>query len=210
MTNHFEFYYRTDHSYKKGLFSQAESMHTPWWRHQMETFSALLAICGGNSPVPDEFPTQRPVTRGFDVFFGLCLNKRLSKQWWGWWFETLSHTLWRHRNAVATSVLDMCGPVWTRLKYLALYFANQNWRNVVTLKSHWNFCIEICQNNVNIDINDQSVSKSPTTSVPLLAMVTHCRLLFNKEHSHYGAIVYAGGVKCPWMSYKSDKLMMLS
>ena len=34
-----------------------------WWRHQMETFYALLVICVGNSPVPDEFPTQRPVTR---------------------------------------------------------------------------------------------------------------------------------------------------
>ena len=38
-----------------------------WWRHQMETFSALLALCAGNSPVPGEFPTQRPVTRSFDV-----------------------------------------------------------------------------------------------------------------------------------------------
>ena len=69
-----------------------------WWRHQMETFSALLAICAGNSPVPGEFPTQRPVTRSFDVFFDLCLNKRLSKQSWGWWFETLSHKLWRQCN----------------------------------------------------------------------------------------------------------------
>ena len=43
----------------------------------METFSALLAICAGNSPVPGEFLTQRPVTRGFDVFFDLRLNKRL-------------------------------------------------------------------------------------------------------------------------------------
>ena len=51
-----------------------------WWRHQMEKLSALLAICAGNSPVPGEFPTQRPVTRSFDVFFDLCLNKRLSKQ----------------------------------------------------------------------------------------------------------------------------------
>ena len=39
------------------------------WRHQMETFSALLAICAGNSPVTGEFPTQSPVTRSFDVFF---------------------------------------------------------------------------------------------------------------------------------------------
>ena len=67
----------------------------PWWRHQMETFSALLALCAGNSPVPGE----RPVTRSCDVFFDLRLNKRLSKQSWGWWFETPSHSLWRHCNA---------------------------------------------------------------------------------------------------------------
>ena len=72
----------------------------PWWRHQTETFSALLALCAGNSPVPGEFPTQRPVTRSFDVFFDLCQNKRLSKQSWGWWFETQSRPLWRHCNAI--------------------------------------------------------------------------------------------------------------
>ena len=72
----------------------------PWWRHQMETFSALLAICAGNSPVPGEFPTQRPVTRSFDVYFDLRPNKQLSKQWRGWWFETPSWSLWRHRNAL--------------------------------------------------------------------------------------------------------------
>ena len=42
-------------------------------------FPRLLAICTGNSPVPGEFPAQRPVTRSFDVFFDRCLNKRLSK-----------------------------------------------------------------------------------------------------------------------------------
>ena len=70
----------------------------PWWRHQMETFSALLTICAGNSPGTGEFPAQRPVTRSFDVFFDLRPNKRLSKQSWGWWFETPSPPLWRHRN----------------------------------------------------------------------------------------------------------------
>ena len=48
-----------------------------WWRHQMETFSALLAICAGNSPVAGQFPAQRPVRRSFDVFFDLlciCIN----------------------------------------------------------------------------------------------------------------------------------------
>ena len=66
------------------------------WRHQMETFFALLGICAGNSPVSDEFPAQRPVTRNFDVFFDLHLNKRLSKRSWGWWFETPARSLWRH------------------------------------------------------------------------------------------------------------------
>ena len=69
-----------------------------WWRHQMETVSALPALCAGNSPVTGVFPTQRPVTRGFDVLFDLRLNKRLSKQSWGWWFESPSRSLWRHSN----------------------------------------------------------------------------------------------------------------
>ena len=69
-----------------------------WWRHQMETFSALLAISAGNWPVLGEFPVQRPVTRSFDGFFDLCLNKWLSKQSWGWWFETPSCPLWCHNN----------------------------------------------------------------------------------------------------------------
>ena len=69
-----------------------------WWCHQIETFSALLAICAGNSPVSCEFPAQRPVTRSFDVFFDLRLTRRLSKQCWGWWFETPLCPLWRHRN----------------------------------------------------------------------------------------------------------------
>ena len=69
-----------------------------WWRHQMETFSALLALCVGNSPVAGEFPAQRPVTRSFDIFSDPHLNKRWSKQSWGWWFETPSRSLWRHCN----------------------------------------------------------------------------------------------------------------
>ena len=95
-----------------------------WWRHEMETFSALLAICAGNSPVTGEFPAQRPVTRSFDVLFDLSLNKPLSKQWWGWWFETLARPLWRHCNVVSpcyqggislhtdTSLLKINGAHW--------------------------------------------------------------------------------------------------
>ena len=69
-----------------------------WWRHQMETLCALLALCAGNSPITGEFPSQKPVTLSFAVSFDLCLNKRLSKQSWSWWFETPSCLLWRQCN----------------------------------------------------------------------------------------------------------------
>ena len=75
-----------------------------WWRHQMEIFSASLALCAGNSPVPGEFPAQRPVTRSFDIFFHLRLNKPLSKQSWSWWFETPSRPLWRQWDVVTADV----------------------------------------------------------------------------------------------------------
>ena len=68
-----------------------------------------------------ELPTQRPVTRSFDVFFVLRLNKRLSKQSWGWWFETQSCPLWRHRNGIGyklrwwkwrPNILKDCAVIW--------------------------------------------------------------------------------------------------
>ena len=86
-----------------------------WWHHQIEIFSALLAFCVGNSPVTGEFPSQRPVTRSFDVFFDMHLNKRLSKQSWGWWFETPSRSLIRHRNGFCTNMgleLGQCCAWW--------------------------------------------------------------------------------------------------
>ena len=58
------------------------------WRNQIETFSVLLALCAGNSLVIGEFPSQRPATRSFDVFFDLRLNKRLNKQSIRRWCET--------------------------------------------------------------------------------------------------------------------------
>ena len=49
-------------------------LKTAWSRHQM--VSALLALCAENSPVTDEFPSQRPVTRSFDFFLWSVLDKR--------------------------------------------------------------------------------------------------------------------------------------
>ena len=58
-----------------------------------------LALGGvWNPPVTGENPWQRPVTRGFGVFFDLRLNKRLSKQLRCWWFGTPWRSLWCHCN----------------------------------------------------------------------------------------------------------------
>ena len=53
-----------------------------------------------------EFPAKRPVTRSLNVFFDQRLNKRLSKQSWGWWFETLSRPLWRHCNVMSVAFIQ--------------------------------------------------------------------------------------------------------
>ena len=58
-------------------------------------FQDMMTSSNGNifrvtGPLCGEFPTERPVTRSFDVLFDLRLNKRLSKQSWGWRFETPS------------------------------------------------------------------------------------------------------------------------
>ena len=74
----------------------------------METVSALLALCVGNSPVTDEFPLQRPVTPCFDGFFDL----RLNKQSWDWWFETPSRSLWRHCNVRKTTLWQINNNKW--------------------------------------------------------------------------------------------------
>ena len=60
-------------------------------------FRVTGTLCG-NSPVTG---SQRPVTRSFDAFFDLGLNKRLSKQSWGWWPEMPSRSLWRHCNVTS-------------------------------------------------------------------------------------------------------------
>ena len=70
------------------------------WRLKMEIFSALLALCAGYTPITGEFSSQRPVTRSFDVFFDLRLNKRMNRQLIPRWFETPSRPLLRHCNVV--------------------------------------------------------------------------------------------------------------
>ena len=80
------------------------ALNLAWRRHQIETFSVLLAIWEGNPPVIGGFPSQRPVTRSFDVFFVVRLNKWLSKQSRCWWFETSWRSVWRQSNGKPPTV----------------------------------------------------------------------------------------------------------
>ena len=95
-----------------------------WWRYQMKAFSALLALCEGNPPVTGRFPSQRPVTRSFDMSFDLHLNKRLSKDSRCRWFETPSRSIWRHCNNVISCRI---GPCYNETRWYNQHAANFLW-----------------------------------------------------------------------------------
>ena len=84
------------------------------WKHFPRYWPFVRGI--PRSPVNSPH-TQRPVTRSFEVFIDmdLRLNKRLSKQWWCWWFETPSRSLWRHCNGSQNIVNIFIYPVAFRL-----------------------------------------------------------------------------------------------
>ena len=89
----------------------------------METFSALLAICAGNSPVPGEFPTQRPVTRSFDAYIDLRPNKQLSKQSCGWWFRRRYRSHYDVTVMVTIILMVMCQKEDSWKAYMCLWYA---------------------------------------------------------------------------------------
>ena len=80
--------------YKRGQHMVCSSIrYTMMASSNGNIFRVSGPLCGEFTG-PGEFPTQRPVTRSFDVFFDRRLNKRSSKQPRGWWLETLSCSLW--------------------------------------------------------------------------------------------------------------------
>ena len=62
------------------------------WKH----FPRYWPFVRGIQRSPVNSPHKGQWHGAFHVFFDLRLNKRLSKQCWGWWFETPSRPLWRH------------------------------------------------------------------------------------------------------------------
>ena len=134
-----------DYSYKiiDNLYSHTEP-HLPYHNISMmmssngNIFRVTGPLCGEFTG-PGEFPTQRPVTRGFDVFFDLRLNKPLSKQPSGWWFETPSWSLWRHCN-----VSDIIWALW-HLKSLATYLFFDSLFSLTTKKHQSSILLVLCE-----------------------------------------------------------------
>ena len=145
VTSSWQPHYRSTHSTISMVITDVLAYILPWWRHQMETFSVLLAICAGNSPVSGEFPPERPVTRGFYVFFDLCPQKRLSKQSWGWWFETPSGPLWRHSNAKRYRSVTIASTKWLSHKCTATNF-DPPW--LTSHAKHINGLVQDCSNSI--------------------------------------------------------------
>ena len=101
---------------KCNIMLQYSKLHIMMTSSNGTIFRVTGPLCG-EFIGPGEFPTQRPVTRRFDVFFDLRLNKRLSKQSWGWWFETLHWSLWRQCNGgVAIVFHEVHFIYWEHLK----------------------------------------------------------------------------------------------
>ena len=97
------------------------------------TSSNIFRVTGplcGELTGPDEIPAQRPVTRRYDVFFDLRLNKRLSKQPWGWWFETPSWSLWRFIDFIAIRCIKCQGLVRKAITYYLEEFSTQEVSNI--------------------------------------------------------------------------------
>ena len=85
--------------------------------HDMMTSSngnifRVTGLCAGNSPVTGEFPSQRSVTRSLDVFFDLCLNKRLSKN--SRWVKKANVISSAHNNKYVLMVIFFI-KVWNQL-----------------------------------------------------------------------------------------------
>ena len=101
-------------------------------------------IFGVTGPLCGEFTPQRSVTRSFDVFFDLHRNKRLSKQPWGWWFETPSWSLWRHCNKYCSVEIVTRGLVANLLANGFHLNANGDCQSRLKLLRRHNFALVIC------------------------------------------------------------------
>ena len=111
-------------TFMKTSFVQSKKPNISWRSHQMGTFSSLLALCEGNSPVTGGFPSQMPLTQSFDILFDLRLYKRLSKLEKRRWFETPSRSLGRHSNVFVYQLYVGFCQLWSLMAFICILNVN--------------------------------------------------------------------------------------
>ena len=160
-------------------------LHTAWWHHQMETFSVILALCAGNSPVTDDFLSQRPVTRSFDVLLDLNLNKRLSKQSRRWWFDTTSYPLWRHCNGQRAfsgwywdNIMGYFFIVTVELYKLMCYNGSCYWKTLMCIDHNVHYA---GTNLTFIDLYHHQIGTWPSAKA-MLTVISMTRKMSHKTH----------------------------
>ena len=129
----------------------------------------------GNSPVPGEFPAQRPVTRSFRVFFDLRLNKPFSKRSWGWWFETLSPPFWRHCNGdmvIQSNSFKWLFAAWRQPIYVCLFPVDNRYKHPDLFESHYNSVY----NNMTYIIYDMTIDSM------YMPLMYHTDIYFSYYH----------------------------
>ena len=130
-------------------------------------FRVTGPLCGEFTG-PGEFLAQRPVTRSFDVFFDLWPNKRLSNQPWGWWFETLSWSLWRHCNKTLSHADG----------YPVCYTTRLRKRFCITVTPHE---CQVVSNQRQVDCLFIRLAKSLVTKATKLRITGLCWIAFTQD-----------------------------
>ena len=156
------------------------------------------------------FPTQRPVTQSFDVFFDLRLNKGLSKQPWCWWFETPSLSLWRQCNVYMYT---------NKINKATVILTVQLFRWVL---SGDNYCFMFVATNWSL-----TLMRSMTNSVVIGVLTSLCPILLNNFKMHTKVLslsffdnerpklikIFSHGrlralePKCTWQYHRADIVM---
>ena len=119
-----------------GLMKAYTSHFFSWWHHQMETFPRYWPFMQRMHRSPVDFLHKDQWRGAVMFFFHLCLNKRLSKQTWGWWFETPWSSLWYHCNIqclVALS-LELLHNIWELMEFTkSTHVQAETWFNHLIL-----------------------------------------------------------------------------
>ena len=103
------------------------SSHNDVIKLKIWTFSELLALCAGNSPITGEFPAQRPVTRSFDAFVDLRLNKRLNKHSWAG--DSRRHRT--HYDVIVMKYIILPSVLSIRCVWILIWALNVLWRSAL-------------------------------------------------------------------------------